>query len=72
MDSKQEGNLVSFRLFITTDGSIISEYKYLPERNIKKIFSSKESYIIEKIVREGRLKLEPLHDFIEKEVQSII
>jgi len=71
MNNKQEGNLVSFRLFINTDGNIISEYKYLPEKDIDKVFSSKESFIIEKIIKEGRLKLEPLHDFIEKEVQSI-
>ena len=72
MDNRQEGNLISFRVFLARDGNIISEYSHLPFEDIEKIFPTDEIPIIKKVVKEGSLKLEGLHNLLEKEVQSII
>jgi len=72
MKNKNEGNLVSFKVFIARDGNIISEFSHLPLGKIGTIFKNEEDVrLIEKIVREGCNKLESLHDYLEKEVQAI-
>ena len=72
MKNKEEGNLVSFRVFMARDGNIISEFKHLPLDKINNVFSNTEDVIvIEKIVKEGCKKLESLHDYLEKEIQAI-
>ena len=68
---KEEGNLVSFRIFLARDCNIISEFKYLPLEEAQTIFKKEEAPIIQKILKEGKLKLENLHDHIEKEVQAL-
>ena len=71
MDSKEEGNLVSFRVFLARDGNILSEFKYLPIEDISKVLPENEIPIIQKVIKEGFLKLEGLHDYIEKEVKNL-
>ena len=71
MNNKEEGNLVSFRIFIARDGNIISEFKHLPVKEIEKIFTEDYIPIINKVVKEGCFKLEDLHTYIEKEVQNL-
>ena len=72
MKNKEEGNLVSFRVFMARDGNIISEFKHLPLDKINAVFSNTEDVIvIEKIVKEGCKKLESLHDYLEREIQAI-
>ena len=71
MDNKEEGNLVSFRIFLARDGNIISEFKYLPTEDIGKVFPENEIAVIKKIVKEGCFKLEGLHNHIEKEVKNL-
>jgi len=71
MDNKEEGNLVSFRIFLARDGNIISEFKHLPTEDIDKVFPDYEIPIIKKIVKEGCSKLEGLHNHIEKEVKNL-
>ena len=71
MNNKEEGNLVSFRVFIARDGNIISEFSHLPLEKIDKVFSLDEIPIITKIVKEGCSSLEGLHYFLEKEVQNL-
>jgi hypothetical protein len=72
MNDKYEGNLVSFRLFINTSGDILSEYSYFPEEDVSKVFPDSEAHLMKKVIKEGRSRLETLHDFIEKEVQNLI
>jgi hypothetical protein len=72
MKNKEEGNLVSFRVFMARDGNIISEFKHLPLDKINAVFSNTEDVIvIEKIVKEGCKKLESLHDYLEREIQTL-
>ena len=72
MKNKEEGNLVSFKVFLARDGNIISEFKHLPLDKINAVFSNTEDVIvIEKIVKEGCKKLESLHDYLEREIQTL-
>jgi hypothetical protein len=69
--SSEEGNLVSFKVFLARDGSIVSELKHLPIYEVDNLFDKEDVATIAKIIREGRRKLEPLHKYLEKEVQAI-
>jgi len=69
--SSEEGNLVSFKVFLARDGSIVSELKHLPIYEVDNLFSEEDVATIAKIIREGLRKLEPLHKHLEKEVQAI-
>ena len=69
--SSEEGNLVSFKVFLARDGSIVSELKHLPIYEVDNLFSEEDVATIAKIIREGLIKLEPLHKHLEKEVQAI-
>ena len=72
MKNKEEGNLVSFRVFMARDGNIISEFKHLPLDKINTVFKYEEDVVVvEKIVREGCKKLESLHTYLEKELQAL-
>jgi hypothetical protein len=67
--NKEEGNLVSFRVFLARDGNIISEFSHLPLEEINKLFPSDEAHVIRKVVQAGCASLEGLHRHIEREVQ---
>ena len=69
--SSEEGNLVSFKVFLARDGSIVSELKHLPIYEVDNLFSEEDVATIAKIIREGLRKLEPLHKHLEKDVQAI-
>tara|TARA_Y100000310_G_scaffold293825_1_gene323760 strand:+ start:994 stop:1218 length:225 start_codon:yes stop_codon:yes gene_type:complete len=69
--SSEEGNLVSFKVFLARDGSIVSELKHLPIYEVDNLFSEEDVATIAKIIREGLRKLKPLHKHLEKEVQAI-
>ena len=49
----------------------MTEFSHLPLGHAKKIFHKEDYDIIARIISEGRNKLEPMHDYIEKEIQSI-
>jgi len=69
--SSEEGNLVSFKVFLARDGNIVTELKNLPIHEVDNLFAKEDVATIAKIIREGRRKLEPLHKYLEKEVQAI-
>ena len=71
MDNNQEGNLVSLKIFLTKEGTIMSELSYLPLGCVREIFQKEDVDIIEKVITEGRKKLEPLHEYLEKEIQAL-
>mgnify|MGYP003325410290 CR=1 FL=1 len=42
------------------------------ESEVKKVFDTEnDRAIIQKIIKEGLLKLETLHDYLEKEIQAL-
>ena len=68
----KEGNILSFKLMIDSNGTLVTELSQLPEEAVSKIFAEDDDKIlIRKIIREGLLKLENLHGYLEKELQAL-
>tara|TARA_R100000808_G_scaffold245_3_gene1435 strand:- start:11620 stop:11838 length:219 start_codon:yes stop_codon:yes gene_type:complete len=67
----KEGNILSFRILIDSKGNLVTELSGLPEKDVKKVFNKDECPIIKKIIREGRIYLEPLHKILEEELGNL-
>jgi hypothetical protein len=68
----REGNILSFKILVDSKGMLITELSGLPESEVKKVFDTEnDRAIIQKIIKEGLLKLETLHDYLEKEIQAL-
>ena len=68
----KEGNILSFRIMIDSKGMLVTELSQLPEEAVSKIFAEDDDKIlIRKVIREGLLKLENLHGYLEKELQAL-
>ena len=67
----KEGNILSFRILIDSKGNLVTELSGLLEKDVKKIFNKDERPLIKKIIREGRIHLEPLHKILEEELGNL-
>ena len=68
----KDGNILSFKILIDSSGVLVTELSQLPEEAVSKIFSEDDDKIlIRKVIREGLLKLENLHSFLESELQAL-
>jgi|TARA_Y100000114_G_scaffold77178_1_gene70885 hypothetical protein len=69
--NNKEANLISFKVLLTRENKIVTELSMLPEDKVDTVFPNHEREIIKSIVRNGRVKLEPLHKYLEKEVNAL-
>ena len=68
----KEGNILSFKIMIDSTGTLVTELSQLPEEAVSKIFvEDDDKILIRKVIREGLLKLENLHGYLEKELQAL-
>ena len=68
----KEGNILSFKIMIDSKGTLVTELSQLPEEAVSKIFvEDDDKILIRKVIREGLLKLENLHGYLEKELQAL-
>ena len=68
----REGNLIGFRIFFDDTGTLMSELRRLPQKDVVKVF--KDSYdqkIIETILYKVMENFEDLHERIEAELDAI-
>jgi hypothetical protein len=65
------GNIISFQVYIDSSGTLMTELSRLPLKNVNDIFKEHERPYIEKVLKETYLKLEGLHDYLEKELQTL-
>ena len=63
-------NIISFQVFIDSKGNLMTEFASVP-LNKTDIFNEGEKPYIDKILKEATLKLEGLHDYLEKELQAL-
>jgi|TARA_R110000803_G_scaffold51439_2_gene106318 hypothetical protein len=68
----KEGNLISFKVIIDERGRLNTELSFFPESEIVNVFSDihTQNYI-RNILRESHVKLDPLHDYLEKQLQAL-
>jgi DNA mismatch repair ATPase MutS len=72
MKNKEEGNLLSFRIFFNKKGLLMSEYSTLPIKEVPKFFKElEEQKIIEKVITEGLKHLADMHEKIELELNAL-
>ena len=71
MVSKNEANLVSFKILLTRDNKIITEFSMLPEDKVDGIFSIDERDLIKVILKKGKEKLKPMHTYLQRELKSL-
>ena len=68
----KEVNILSFKILLDTKGNLVTELSGIPETEISKIFKEEEEQVlINKIIKEGLVKLATLHEYLEKELQAL-
>ena len=71
MVSKNEANLVSFKILLTRDNKIMTEFSMLPEDKVDGIFSIDERDLIKVILKKGKEKLQPMHTYLQRELKYL-
>ena len=71
MINKDEANLVSFKIILTRDNKIMTEFSMLPENMVDEVFPIDDRPLMKTIIRNGRAKLENLHDYFQKELNVL-
>jgi hypothetical protein len=66
----KEGNILSFRILIDSSGKLVTELSGLPEHEAHKVFKGEDLILIRKIIREGLVKLDKLHAYLENELDA--
>ena len=69
--NKQEGNIISFKVFIDSKGNLMTEYSHIPVSEVSKVFDKHDTPIVQKIIREVSPKLEVLHEHLEEELDVL-
>jgi hypothetical protein len=64
------GNIISFQVYIDSNGNLMTEFSRLPDEGLK-IFDTEDKPYIKKVLNEASVKLEGLHDYLEKELQAL-
>ena len=71
MVNKNEANLVSFKILLTRDNKIVTEFSMLPEDMVDEIFPLDARDLIKTILRNGKAKMGDLHSFFQRELNVL-
>ena len=72
MSQPKEANLVSFKVVLTQDHKLITEYKIVPEDEVDKLFKDEsENQIIKTVLRLGKNKLSNLYNLLQIELDVL-
>jgi len=66
-----EGNIISFKVFVDPKGNLMTEYSKLPIEKVSQVFDSSDTPFVQKIIRELEPKLETLHSNLESELNAL-
>ena len=67
-----EATLLTFKIVLDVKGNLVSDLGGLPIKDVDRVFRNKDdAYIIKKLIREGTIKLEGIHKYLEDEVNAI-
>ena len=67
-----EATLLTFKIVLDVKGNLVSDLGGLPIKDVDKVFRNENyAYVIKKIIREGTLKLQGIHKYLEDEVNAI-
>ena len=69
---KKEANLISFKVLLTKDNRLVTEFSMLPESEVDNLFKhDSENQIIKSILQLGKSKLSNLHNLFESELNVL-
>jgi len=71
MVNTSEANLVSFKVLLTRNNEIVTEFSMLPEDMVDEIFPPDERDVIKTILRNGKIKMGDLHNFFQRELNVL-
>jgi hypothetical protein len=71
MINKSEANLVSFKILLTRDNKIGTEFSMLPENMVDEVFPLDDRALMKTVIRNGKTKLENLHEYFQRELNAI-
>jgi hypothetical protein len=66
-----EGNIISFKVFLDSRGTLMTEYRKFPKDKVSAFFEEEDSILVRKILDEVEVKLDGLHDKLERELQAL-
>jgi|TARA_R110000796_G_scaffold195667_1_gene312228 hypothetical protein len=66
MINKNEANLVSFKIVLTRENKIVTQFSTLPIDMVDEIFPLDERDVIKSILRNGQHKLGDLHNYFQR------
>jgi hypothetical protein len=67
-----EATLLTFKIVLDVKGNIVSDLGGLPITDVDRVFRNEDdAYVIKKIIREGTIKLQGIHKYLEDEVTAI-
>ena len=67
-----EATLLTFKIVLDSKGNIVSDLGGLPIKDVDRVFKNKEdAQVIKKIIREGTIKLQGIHRYLENEVTAV-
>ena len=67
-----EATLLTFKIVLDVKGNIVSDLGGLPIKGVDQVFRNEnDAYVIKKIIREGTIKLQGIHKYLEDEVNAI-
>jgi alkyl hydroperoxide reductase subunit AhpC len=71
MSKETEANLISFKVLLTRDNKIVTEFSMLPENEVDNIFNIDERDIIKAVLRHGKTKMGDLHNYLQRELNAL-
>ena len=67
-----EATLLTFKIVLDVKGNLVSDLGGLPIKDVDQVFRNEnDDYVIKKIIREGTIKLQGIHKYLEDEVNAI-
>jgi len=67
-----EATLLTFKIVLDSKGNIMSDLGGLPLKDVDQVFRNKDdAQVIKKIIREGTIKLQAIHRYLENEVTAV-
>ena len=67
-----EATLLTFKIVLDSKGNIVSDLGGLPIKDVDRVFKNKEdAQVIKKIIREGTIKLQGIHRYLENDVTAV-
>lgn len=63
-------NIISFQVYIDSNGNLMTDFSKLQEKGLD-LFDVEDRVYVEKALREATVKLEGLHNYLQKELQAL-